>query len=258
MAEMNVPTLRSPVVLVHGLLGFDRLTLARRPVLEYFPGIADHLRAGRNRVYSARLSPTAGVGRRAAELRDFILARVPNEPVHVIAHSMGGLDARYMVSRLGMERNVLSLTTVGTPHRGSPIADWGVRCLDRLVRPVFRLFGWCCDAFYDLTTMACAAFNATVPDSPRVRYFSVAGRCEGSWLGPGWRFPWGIVRKTEGENDGVVSVASASYGESTEIWAGDHLNLVNWPNMQARCRGLWRDRAHDYGRLVRRLADEGF
>src|SRR5262249_5187529 len=38
--------------------------------------------------------------------------------VHVFAHSMGGLDARYMISRLGMAKRVLSLTTIATPHRG--------------------------------------------------------------------------------------------------------------------------------------------
>ena len=52
-------------------------------------------------------------------------------PPTVIGHSMGGLDARYMVSRLGMAERVKSLTTVATPHRGSAFADWGVRHFGR-------------------------------------------------------------------------------------------------------------------------------
>jgi triacylglycerol lipase len=62
----------------------------------------------------------------------------------------------------------------------------------------------------------------------------------------------------EGSNDGLVSVASAAYGESCEVWEGDHASLVNWPNPVARARGRWQDRTADYARLVRRLADEGF
>src|SRR5262245_9323194 len=252
------PRPTGPIVLVHGLLGFDYLFRAgKRTAVPYFPGVADHLRSEGNRVLTARLSPTAGVARRAAELRRFILTHSPDEPVHVFGHSLGGLDARYMISRLGMAGHVLSLTTIGTPHRGSSFADWGVRRLERLVRPCFRFLCWDHQAFYDLTTDACRRFNDTVPDSPRVRYFSVAGNCEGRWLGLGWRLPWWIVRNVEGANDGVVSVESARYGEDTEVWDGDHLNLVNWPNVQARYYGLWTDHGSDYGRLARRLAEQG-
>ena len=43
--------------------------------------------------------------------------------VHIIAHSMGGLDARHMIVDLGMADKVASLTTIGTPHRGTILAD---------------------------------------------------------------------------------------------------------------------------------------
>ena len=102
------------------------------------------------------LSKTRGVAHRAAELKRFLRERFPNEKVHVIAHSMGGLDARYMISRLGMEDRVLSLTTVGTPHRGSKYADWGIRRLSRSVKPFLQFWGVPTDAFDDLTTEACA------------------------------------------------------------------------------------------------------
>ena len=46
-----------------------------------------------------------------------------DKKIHIIAHSMGGLDSRYMISKLGMADRVLSLTTISTPHHGSPIAD---------------------------------------------------------------------------------------------------------------------------------------
>src|SRR5262245_2710379 len=96
------PRLREPIVLVHGLLGFDALRVLGRPVFNYFPGIAEFFQAAGNRVYSVQLTPTAGVAQRAIELRDHFVNEVPDEPVHVIAHSMGGLDSRYMISRLDM------------------------------------------------------------------------------------------------------------------------------------------------------------
>lgn len=253
MTAAPAPKLSAAVVLVHGLCGFDRLYAFRRPVKDYFPGVRDYLAAAGTRVLAARVSPTAGVARRAADLKRFLDREVPTGPVHLVGHSLGGLDARYLVSKLGMEKRVLSVTTVGTPHRGSPVADWGVRRFARLLEPFLRLVGIPSGAFHDLTTDACRRFNEDVPDVPGVRYVAVAGSCDRPWLGPEWQFPFRIVDRCEGPNDGVVSVASATWGERTEVWAGDHLNLVNWPNRLARRRGLWHDRAPDYGRLLGRL-----
>jgi triacylglycerol lipase len=253
-----IPRLRSPVVLVHGLLGFDQLRPAGLPLKSYFPGIPERLRAAGNRVLVPRVCPTGGVARRAADLKAFLDREAPNEPVHLIGHSMGGLDSRYLIARLGGAGRVLSLTTVGTPHRGTPFADWGVSRFEGLLGPVLRWLGVPLQAFHDLTTAGCAAFNRDVPDAPSVRYFSVAGRCSGPWLGLGWQLPYHIVNRAEGPNDGVVSMTSAKYGEGCEVWDGDHLNLVNWPNLGACVRGLWQDRGGHYGGLVRRLRDEGF
>ena len=55
---------------------------------------------------------------------DAILSATGKDKIHIIGHSMGGLDARYLISSLGYGDSVASLTTVATPHRGSPIADY--------------------------------------------------------------------------------------------------------------------------------------
>jgi triacylglycerol lipase len=256
--ETEIPRLNAPLVLVHGLCGFDELTAFGRRIKRYFPGIREDLEAAGNRVLVARVSRTAGVARRAEDLKRFIGQHIPSGPLHVIGHSMGGLDARYMVARLGMEDRVRSVTTVGTPHRGTAFADWGVSRLSRLLTPFLKLFGISYQAFLDLTTDGCRRFNEDVPDVPGVRYFSVAGQCDRAWIGPEWLFPYCMVARAEGANDGVVSVASARWGEHTDVWPGDHLTLVNWPNRRARKRGVWPDLAPDYGRVVRRLAQAGF
>jgi triacylglycerol lipase len=252
------PRLAAPIVLVHGLCGFDRIVAGRRTVKDYFPGIRSYLEASGNVVLVPRVSPTASVATRAGELKAYLLSHLGRRPVHLIAHSMGGLDARYMISRLGMEQQVLSLTTIGTPHRGTTFADFGVARLTRWLRPAFRAAGLPEDAFFDLTTERCRRFNETVLDAPGVRYTAVAGICEKPWLGGMWALPSHIVGRAEGPNDGVVSVASATWGWRTDCWDGDHLNLVNWPNRLARWRGRWRDRAADYGQIVRELHAEGY
>ncbi len=250
------PRLNAPVVLVHGLSGFSRLVPRRRgaAVCDYFPGIQPYLEASGNRVLSPQVTPTASVSTRALELRTILLRELGPQPFHLIGHSQGGLDARYMISRLGMESQVLSLTTVGTPHRGTALADWGISCWSRYVCPILRWAGIPDRAFFELTTESCRQFNETTPDVPGVRYFSIAGICEQDWLNAGWRMTSRIVGRAEGANDGVVSVASATWGERTDIWAGDHLNLVNWPNRRMNRAGESSDRTGDYGRILDQLS----
>jgi triacylglycerol lipase len=255
---MVFPKLRAPLVLVHGLLGVGEIRVGGVTISEYFPGIAEQLRRVGNRVLVPNLSPTGGVAARADELKKFLDHHAPREAVHVFAHSMGGLDARYMISRLGMGNRVLTLTTLGTPHRGSTFADWGVRRLSCLVRPVLELLGLPTQAFKDLTTAQCLRFNDEVPDVAQVRYFSVAGRHDGNLLLPQWYLSYHHVLANEGENDGVVSVASARWGESLDVWDGDHLSLVNWLSPFGRNRGWGRDPIPRYGPLLERLAAAGF
>ena len=188
-----VPQLRAPIVLVHGLLGFGRIRVAGITLANYFPGIAECLEAAGNRVFVPCLSPTGSVVVRARQLKAFIERESPHEPVHLIAHSMGGLNAHYMVSCLGMAKQVLTLTTLGTPHRGTSFADWGIARLERVVKPVLDFLGVPTEAFYDLTTTRCRHFNDQVRDAAGVRYFSVAGRHNGSLASAEFLLPYHIV-----------------------------------------------------------------
>jgi triacylglycerol lipase len=250
-----MPRLKSPIVLVHGLFGFPHLRLGSLLRWDYFHGIPAALESCGNRVAAAWLSPTRGTAARAAELKAFLVSTFPGEPVHVIAHSMGGLDARHMISKLDMAGSVLSLTTLGTPHRGSPFADWAKRGLVRLVAPLFDALQLPREAFDDLTVERCRRFNDETPDMPQVRYFSVAGRYTARGFNPSWHLSAPIVEKAEGPHDGIVSIASASWGECCEVWDGDHVSLINWPQPGGSRLG---DRLPHYAGLVGRLRDEGF
>jgi triacylglycerol lipase len=249
---MGIPKLRAPVVLVHGLMGFDCLRVGKLVLADYFPGAPEILGGAGVRFRVARLSPVGGIAERADQLKALIERAFPKESVHVIGHSMGGLDARYMISRLGMASRVLSLTTLGTPHRGSSLADWGMKRIGPLVRPALDCLGLTYQAFQDLTVASCRRFNDEVPDAPGVRYFSVAARLRQGWGSPQWQLPARILGRAEGPNDGVVSVASARYGEAFDEWDGDHLTLVNWRHPSHRDDPADLPR---YARVLRRLAD---
>lgn len=250
-----MPTvLKHPVILVHGLFGFDTWKVAGWEAMTYFRGIGEAMKARGLRVAAPRLSPMGGVVQRAEQLVAFVKEQFPQERLHFIAHSMGGLDTRYALSQLGLGDQVVSLTTIGTPHRGTTAADIGVSRLERFVKPWLQYLNIPHDAFYDLMTEKCAAFNEKVLDVPGVRYFAVAGRNQGGWLSPEWWVPHGVVSFREGDNDGIVSVRSACHHYEHELWEGDHLSLVNWPNPRAIAQGIWRARQDQYWKLVERLA----
>lgn len=208
------------------------------------------LEAAGNRVFIPRLPATAGIETRAGELKAYLRRELGGQPFHLVGHSLGGLDSRFLVSNLGLAGQVMSLTTMGTPHTGSSFADWLVSRFARFFQPMFRSLGIPCDGFFDLTTEHCERFNAETPNAPEVRYFSVAGEIAKPMLARGWRFSARIVEKLEGANDGVVSVNSARWGEGCDVWNADHLNLVNWPNKRL---GDSCDRAGDYGRMLQQM-----
>src|SRR6266481_9161014 len=163
---------RLPVVLAHGFLGFDEIEVGRSKHV-YFRGIGAHLEKLGAQVYSPRVPPASSISARAQSLADLIRA-LPEPRVNIVAHSMGGLDARYAISQLGLGGRVASLITIGTPHLGTPLADAGDALFGRITRLLRRIIDL--TAFGDLTMAGMARFNAEVPDSPDVEYASVIGQ----------------------------------------------------------------------------------
>src|SRR5262245_38584180 len=138
---MTMTALHHPVVFAHGLLGFDYLRLGPWRLACYWSNLPEAVRAAGNRVHVAKVAPVGRVAERAGQLKTFLDEHCPNEQVHIISHSMGGLDSRYLISKLGMASRVLSLTTIATPHRGTPFADWGLRRLMPVFGAFFDVFG---------------------------------------------------------------------------------------------------------------------
>ena len=217
----------SGVLVPQHILGFD-----------YFRGVRD--------VFPDALFPhvpvTASVDARAEAMAALIDARFPTGPIHVIGHSMGGLDARRLLSRglrgLDTPGRIASLSTISTPHRGSAIADLlvgpdpdgpGIRQeAYSILRLMFGTFGVPLEALGALTTGSSTTFNKKNANVPHVRYLSYAGdRCDTLALQPAHHYLESIGETDdERANDGVVSVASAIWGEFITRWPTDHLGEV--------------------------------
>jgi triacylglycerol esterase/lipase EstA (alpha/beta hydrolase family) len=119
--------LKYPIVLCHGLFGFDKRGPESIPFLQvhYWNRIQKYLEQLGCKVIIPKVAPAGGVKYRAHELNTFIKTNFPNQKVHLIAHSMGGLDCRYLISHIKPKSfKILTLTTLSTPHRGSPFMDW--------------------------------------------------------------------------------------------------------------------------------------
>ena len=142
---------------------------------------------------------------------------------------MGGLDVRYAVSKLGLDRHVAAVVTVTAPHRGSPFADWVVENLGRRLGGIqlAKFMNWDLGAAADLTTEGCRRFNETVTDMPGVPYFSVSASRPWSKMPAFAMFSHRIISAIEGENDGLVSVQSSTWGEHLGVWAADHWHTIN-------------------------------
>ncbi|KAG9110573.1 hypothetical protein FRC07_008175 [Ceratobasidium sp. 392] len=101
-------TPQNPIVFCHGLFGFDTLTLGPSfaPVsIPHWRGISDVLAAAGADVLVTRVPATSAAPSRAAVLRKKIAETYPGRSVHLIGHSMGGLDCRYLACQLMKEMN---------------------------------------------------------------------------------------------------------------------------------------------------------
>lgn len=249
--------LDAPIVLAHGLFGYDRIGLGRLTISSYFRGIPESLRAGGNRVIVTRVPAIAGVKLRAQALAEQIDRACPGQAVHVIGHSMGGLDARHLLANPAWSGRILSLTTIGTPHLGSALADCARLRAGRVYR-LLRTMKINHRGFIDLTLRAARATNKNGLDTRGVPCFCVAGAPEIDAVCWPIKPFYEALADLEGPNDGFVSVQSAlGFGTPLPDWPVDHFRQMNWlpqasgPSSALEIRGL-------YASVVENLAGHGF
>lgn len=221
-AENQECRTKYPILLVHGVFFRDFR------FFNYWGRIPAELkRNGAVLFYGSQQSAAsvAECGKELAARIGQIRQETGCDKVNIIAHSKGGLDSRYAISKCGAAPYVASLTTINTPHRGCIFADY---LLDKIPDAVchkvaskynaaLTLLGDSKPDFMkavrDLTASACAGLNETLPDNPQVYYQSIGSRMNGAFSG---RFPlnmsYPMVKHFDGANDGLVSVDSMEWG----------------------------------------------
>jgi triacylglycerol lipase len=215
---MNGDT-KYPIMLIHGC-GFRD-----RKYFNYWGRITAALEEEGAHIYYGNQDSWGNVQYNAAVIKmslNKILAESNKDKVNIIAHSEGGLEARYMISSLDMADKVASLTTVATPHHGSAFIDLLCKLPERLFRlaafftnPFFRFLGDQNPDFYttcrQFSTSHMKVFNEQNPNSPSVYYQSYAAVMKNPFSDLFLFWPNLIISLLEGENDGLVTPKSAAW-----------------------------------------------
>jgi triacylglycerol esterase/lipase EstA (alpha/beta hydrolase family) len=242
---------RYPIVFLHGLAGFDTLL----STLDYWVGVEELLT---NQGYLAHIDGVSAFDdtyTRAVMWQSHIQTLVDNgvgRRFNLIGHSQGGLDARYFASVLDDEERIASITTIATPHYGSAVADLFSSAidlspadgavLDALVSGAAELFGTSgaslSNQLAQMSPDNMRDFNQSTPDVQGVQYFSWAGKScrylqwscqsamDGETVSSYFLLTHSYIEAIEGDNDGLVSVTSAQWGEYLGVLPADHIDQV--------------------------------
>ncbi len=259
-----------PFILVSGL-GFQD----KNAIINYWGKIPEFLKAHGCEVYTAYQDAFNSHVDNAIKLKYRIidiLEKTGHEKINIIGHSKGGIESRYLASRLGMENKIASLTTLGSPHRGSGIADIVVGrvplpriVLARLVNIYGRLMGDkrpdSMRAAVQLTRLSMENFNKDVPDVPEVYYQSYASHVNRSYPSVLWRSLAGILHPLDGNNDGLVSIESSKWGEYRGLITSEKYPSISHGDMIGLIQfgGIKEFQAHWFiARLIHDLKLKGF
>lgn len=266
-AESQVCATKYPLLMVHGM-GFRDWKY-----FNYWGRIPKELIKNGAKIYYGHQQACATVENNSELIRSKILEIVREtgcEKVNIIAHSKGGMDARYAISKLGMEDYVASLTTVGTPHRGSEVTDLANKLPDSFYRRVadfmdkrFRGFGDTNPDFYTVchqfNTAYAEQFNKEVPDSDKVYYQSYASVM---------RFPFSfnllgfthILLSKYGRNDGLVTEDSAKWGNFRGVYETKYVRGISHGDTIDLKREDYKgyDPREEYVKMVAKLKEMGY
>jgi triacylglycerol esterase/lipase EstA (alpha/beta hydrolase family) len=242
---------RYPILFFHGLAGFDSLL----NVMDYFDGVEEVLV---EQGYHAEFPSVAAfdtIDNRAIswqeQMQDLVDSGVARK-FNIIAHSQGGLDARYLASVLGESNRIASITTISTPHHGTVVSDaytgivevsfWDGGIIDEIVSFGSELFGVEGENFTEqleqMTTTSMNEFNENVPDAEDVAYYSWAGKScrflqwdcqeemDGEVVTSYFATTHWYIEEYQGANDGLVAVESAIWGEYLGVLPADHIDQM--------------------------------
>lgn len=169
--------------------------------------------------------------RQVASKLDEVLLKYNTDKVNIIAHSKGGLEARYLASSMGYDGKIASITTISSPHHGSKTVDFLMQVPDSIIRFACKItdwwFGMIGDKEPDTYSAICAfrtpdaaLFNSQNPDSDNIYYQSYGFKmknCSSDFL------MWitnVVVNHFDGANDGLLSPDSTRWTNFKPVVTG--------------------------------------
>ena len=260
-----------PIMLIHGI-GYCDADHRR-----YWGRIPSFLEKHGAILYFGNQDAFGSIEHNASQLKCSVLQALEEsaaEKLNLIAHSTGGIEARYLISRMGMSEKIASLTTLATPHRGIKAMDHIKQQSGFLYKQLLRIFNLmlvmdgrqknCSLGIYDLfTTDFMGVFNEIVPDVGGVYYQSYAFDMKNSKSDPSMGLFYQLVKYAEGANDGLVSVESAKWGDFQGVYSGTGGRGISHPGaVDSRQGKLMKNSRIDildlYWDLVSRLKAMGY
>lgn len=259
---------RYPLLLVHGV-GFRDFHY-----FNYWGRIPRELVRNGARVYYGHQEAWGTVESNGQILKEKIQEIIRDTgcgKVNIIAHSKGGLDARYVISGLHMEDRVATLTTINTPHRGSRLVDFLKKLPDWVYRMVCRWIDFYFGRLGDVNPHAYRAstqlspayareFNQAYPDAPGVYYQSFASLMRSGFSSKLLCIPYWILKKLDAPSDGLVTVESAKWADFRGVITNSRLRGISHGDMIDLTREDYEgfDVLEFYVKLVEELKRKGF
>lgn len=257
-----------PLVMLHGV-GFRDLKY-----LNYWGRIPKELIRNGATVYYGHQEAWGTIEDNAEYVKEKILQIVHTtgcKKVNIIAHSKGGLDARYMISQLNMADYVASLTMISTPHHGSELMDFiyyfpngFITFIGKQIDRYFRLIGDKNPNFSVVSkqflTRSTKAFNQKVLDKDGVYYQSYASVMRYFFSDYILTLPYIIMKIMSGESDGLVTIESSKWGEFKGVLRSSHRRGISHGDIIDLRRDDYRgfDIREHYVKIVEDLKNKGF
>jgi triacylglycerol lipase len=267
-ASSHICEVKYPLLMLHGI-GFRDYKY-----INYWGRIPALLIKNGAKVYYGHQQAWGTIEDNAAEIKQKLLDIISEtgcKKVNIIAHSKGGLDARYLISTLGMKENVASLTTISTPHRGSELLtvlgkmkEKNYMKLCRIMNTYFKKLG---DTNPDAYTSSrqllpeyCEEFNKNNPDAEGIYYQSYASQMKAPTSHGLLMVPFAVMKWVSGNNDGLVNIESAKWGEFKGVFKSrkhrgiSHGDLIDL--MRQDYEGF--NMAEEYVSIVSELKNKGY
>lgn len=239
---------RYPLLLVHGMGFRDRKNRC------YWGRTAKLLERHGARVFFGGQDSNGSVEYNAKCVKRSLLAALEKtgaEKVNILAHSKGGLEARYLITRLGCADKVASLTTLATPHRGSVTVDRLMGLVPQGViragcKPIDLWFGLLGDKNPDTYAAICAfrtadaeRFNEETPDMPGIFYQSYGFIMKSAFSDGLMWFSNMVVGCFEGANDGLLPPRAVKWTNYRGTYTGiDSRGISHFDETDFRRRRL--------------------